>query len=101
MQFYHISRIDEAWERAKAQYREGLLPGVSGMKVSTAKPNSNARDPQVKVMIFYCGSESDEPGTLAVGRTILEQMQYTGRSRCFTSSVPITDHFIYQDIKYS
>jgi len=41
-------------------------------------PNPNASNPTTGLIIFYCGCEADEEGTVAVGRTILEQMEYKG-----------------------
>jgi hypothetical protein len=48
------------------------------MKVSTARPNANASDPNTGVLILYCGSEQNEEGTKKIGRNILRKMEYKG-----------------------
>jgi hypothetical protein len=40
-----------------------VLNPVTQMKVSTGRPNPNARDPSVGVIILYCGFEDDEAET--------------------------------------
>jgi hypothetical protein len=60
-----------------------VLNPVTQMKVSTGRPNPNARDPSVGVIILYCGFEDDEAETKAVGRTILQKMKYTGMQGCW------------------
>jgi hypothetical protein len=52
------------------------------MKASTAMPNPSTRDTATGVIIMYCGSEGDEEGTKAVGRTILTDMEYRGGCGC-------------------
>jgi hypothetical protein len=76
MLFYKKYQVDAAWERAMHSYATGLIEGVQGMKVSTAKPNPRASNPDDAVIIFYCGSEDDEAGTKEIGRRILRAMQY-------------------------
>jgi hypothetical protein len=49
--FAPISQIDEVWSRIKQATEDGCL-GDSA-KVATARPNSNASDPETKVICVY------------------------------------------------
>jgi len=51
------------------------------MRISTAASNPVSTDHTMGLIVFYCGSESDEEGTVAVGRTILKHMAYKGEPR--------------------
>lgn len=58
MIFVPIDQVDAAWELVSAAVREGRL-GPSA-KVSTAKPNPNARDLSRRVVIVYTADWRDE-----------------------------------------
>ena len=49
--FADISEIDSLWEKINVATKNGLLGG--GSKASTARPNSNAKDPNQKVICVY------------------------------------------------
>ena len=75
MMFYHVSQIDDVWSRATQLYRSGQLPDIRSMKVSTAMPTEYS--PDQKVLIFYCGPASNKNKMLAIGRDLVEKMEYS------------------------
>lgn len=82
MQFYgNFADLDDAWRRAKALCEAGELPGVAPMKVSTALQNPDMGSSKDGVLIMYAGSEGAAEETMAIGRTIVQKMQYRGTGR--------------------
>ena len=62
--FVHIDEVDVVWRRIKAATEAGKLGSLS--KVSTAKANKNAYDPDTKVICVYCQDSNDEKDVMRV-----------------------------------
>ena len=56
--FVPLSQVDDVWEKIRCATEEGRLGGSA--KISTAKPNPNARDPKTKVICVYTYDWTDE-----------------------------------------
>src|SRR5713226_5561557 len=56
--FVPLPQVDEVWEKIRRSTEEGRLGGSA--KVSTAKPNPNARDQNTKVICVYTYDWTDE-----------------------------------------
>jgi hypothetical protein len=72
--FVPISQVDGVWEKIKRATEEGRLG--SSAKVSTAKPNPNAKDPKVKVICVYTYDWTDEKDT----KRVREELRQLGIS---------------------
>ena len=62
--FVPVSEVDEVWDRIRQATESGLL-GVAS-KVSTARPNPNARDASKKVVCVYTYDHEDEVDVMRV-----------------------------------
>jgi len=62
--FVPFSEVDEVWCRIRQATESGLLGEAS--KVSTARPNPNARDPSMKVVCIYTCDHEDEEDVMRV-----------------------------------
>jgi len=62
--FADIKEIDSLWEKISTATMNGLLGG--GSKVSTAKPNDNAKDPNQKVICVYTYDSTDTSDVMRV-----------------------------------
>lgn len=58
MVFVPASQVDEVWDKIKRATEDGKLG--SSAKVSTARPNPNAKDPNAKVICVYTYDWTDE-----------------------------------------
>lgn len=76
--FVDIENIDEVWAKIKAAVEEGKLGNRA--KVATAKPNSNATDPETKVICVYTYDWADEEDV----RKIREELRGLG----ITNKIP-------------
>lgn len=76
MLFYTNDEIDEKWKIITKLYDEGLLPGITSMKVSTFKPNPRASNQNSKVIILYCGPCDDEELVKNIGQKIIDNTGY-------------------------
>ena len=56
--FIPNEQVDEVWKSIKQAVEEGQLGGAA--KVATAKPNSLAKDPNLKVICVYTYDWTDE-----------------------------------------
>ncbi len=70
--FVPASQIDEVWEKIKRATEEGKLG--SSAKVSTAKPNPNAKDPNSKVICVYTYDWTDEKDA----KRVREELRHLG-----------------------
>lgn len=71
--FHPISEIDEKWNIIKEETEAGRLTFQA--KVSTAKPNRNATDPDIKVMCVYTQDYRDETDVMRI-RELLRKLGY-------------------------
>ena len=62
--FAPLSEIDEWWDLIKPCTENGLLGGSS--KVATARPNPNAKDPNIKVICVYTYDSDDKEDVMKV-----------------------------------
>jgi len=62
--FVLSSEVDEVWDRIRLATESGLLREAS--KVSTARPNPNARDVTTKVVCIYTYDHEDEEDVMRV-----------------------------------
>ncbi|RLI69082.1 MAG: hypothetical protein DRP02_11335 [Candidatus Gerdarchaeota archaeon] len=70
--FVHVKEIDEVWRKIKKATEDGKLG--NGAKVATAKPNPNARNPDIKVICVYTYDWTDEEDV----RRIREELRKLG-----------------------
>ena len=62
--FVPFSEVDEVWYRIRQATESGLLGEAS--KVSTARPNPNAKDASMKVVCIYTHDHEDEEDVMRV-----------------------------------
>jgi len=74
--FVPVSQVDGVWEKVKRATEEGRLGGKA--KVATAKPNPNARNPDIKVICVYTYDWTDEDDIRKV-RHELHQLGITSK----------------------
>lgn len=68
--FRDVSQIDECWKAIKDAIHRGDLGRLA--KVSTALPNENARDPNVKVICVYTYDSDDVDDVMRVRRNLAD-----------------------------
>ena len=70
--FVHVKEIDEVWRKIKKAIEEGKLGNSA--KVATARPNPNAKNPDIKVICVYTYDWTDEEDV----RRIREELRKLG-----------------------
>jgi len=68
--FVDVTEVDRLWETIKCATEEGKLG--SAAKVSTAKPNPNAKDPNQKVICVYTYNWTDEEDVMRIRQALRE-----------------------------
>jgi len=68
--FVSAADVDHLWETIKLATEEGKLG--SAAKVSTAKPNPNAKDPNQRVICVYTYDCTDEEDVMRIRQTLRE-----------------------------
>ena len=77
MLFYRNEDIDEAWEKAKNQFPDLQLAGISAMKCSNRfVENPRASNNVTQVIVFYCGPATEEERIKNIGRDLIRIMEY-------------------------
>jgi len=68
--FVDVAGVDELWEAIERATGEGKLGSMA--KVSTAKPNPNAKDPNQRVICVYTYDWTDEEDVRQIRRALRE-----------------------------
>lgn len=71
--------LDQKWAQAVTYYRQGKLPGISSIKVSTAGKNPSGGG----VIMFACGPAIDEDAVMRYGKKLLHHISYTNSNGGF------------------
>ena len=68
--------LERKWAEAQRAFDDGLLPGVTRMKMSTRRANPRASGNSAGVLVLYCDRSSDRDHIMAVGDVILWAFRY-------------------------
>lgn len=80
MFFKKGEEMDSKWKQACELYRQGKLPGIRSMKVSTCMHDPvRTSDTTNGVICFYCGPADDETRLKTYGRNLLEKISYNSK----------------------
>ena len=68
--------LERKWAEAQRAFDDGLLPGVTHMKMSTRRANPRASGHSGGVLVLYCDRSSDRDHIMGVGDVILWTFRY-------------------------
>lgn len=88
--FASVGNVDEVWDKIRSATESGLLGFAS--KVSTARPNPNARDASKKVVCVYTGDHEDEADVMRV-RDELRKLGFTEKIPYKTDEATISGKY--------
>ena len=76
MLFYPIESLDEGWSKCYYRFKDGKLPGVFQMKVSTMCENVRGSTSRNGVIILYCSHSANKDKIIKCGYTIIREVNY-------------------------
>jgi hypothetical protein len=82
--YYNIELIDDKWNFIKNLYDNNELNGIEFLKVSTFKENSNASDPNIKLICLYCSGDKDN--IINIGNNIKNKIGIYSRDYIYFKS---------------
>lgn len=81
MLFYRNEDIEDAWAKAKNNFKKLKMAGIPAMKCSNlAIKNPRATNHNTQIIVFYCGPSTDKKKMKKIGKKLIKIMEYKSPS---------------------